>query len=1013
MKVVFLHLSDIHVKNRHCINLNQIHKMVDSLNSMPAFTRVIIVVSGDVAHSGEKAQYDSARNLFGHIITELKKRFGYNLKYDFLCIPGNHDVSHIKEPKSTAELEELRTSNRYDRYIEEELAKQEEFFKLANYNHCFLDNKLFSRKLIDCDGFFIEANMFNSAIFSILNEDKGLHYLPQYCINDYSSSTGADFVITVMHHAPDWFVDNIKNQLERVIYRKSSLVFYGHEHYPGKKEIKVDNCERSIVQAGGCLAENDNWRNSSYHVGVLDTESFVYNHYEFVWDENNMIYKKTNEFKYQMNPKPSREIGITISDDFLKDFKKDAKNSVSANFMDYFVFPRIRSVEKKGDNQDYTQEETFIDEILNRKRLLICGGYNSGKTTLLKKLVLSLYEKGYSVLFCDADNISKTRYERAIKNCFEDMYGSSSVSFAKYEQISKNKKILFVDNADSIKKETFKGFYDYITDNFEYCVFASKQVYDFDLIDKMKAQLNVSNSIHRYHIMPLFSDKREVLIRNLVSIKVEDSEMIEQISCILMDSINAQKKFISNDPDFIIKYVDYYFKNIGEPVSGDSGIFSKVFEANLTNKLSKHASSRMSVDKIFKLLSKIAHYIHFHKAYPINQKQIIEVIDHYVKKYGGEVQYVELINAATESRILVLDIEKNGYRFANKSYLAYFVAREINVQYNETGDDYYLQAILKYSCFGINSDILLFLSYITQNIRILRLILDMATEYTKEWIEFDFDNNMPKYLLEAKTFNVKLPTSSERKEDQEAALNSEIEVEDSIETLDIYDYSEEEAENFVNQLVRAMQLLIVISKCLPNFEHDMLKEDKEKFVDMIYRLPNKIFALWSYEADKHITEIIQFFKEQSQDYYTRQKKLTDDDLVKALQWTSISFLLDLYNACVTFSAKENTLLYLAEFNYSKKITYSLEHLLILEKCSSGNSFTEKSLELFVSEIPSLAKVMISRIVKHAIIYKRNLSMNSIQQLEAKIFSAQKQIFTNKAQKKKELILRHKNRNVNE
>ena len=51
----------------------------------------------------------------------------------------------------------------------------------------------------------------------------------------------------------------------------------------------------------------------------------------------------------------------------------------------------------------------------------------------------------------------------------------------------------------------------------------------------------------------------------------------------------------------------------------------------------------------------------------------------------------------------------------------------------------------------------MFISYITDNVRILRLILDAAVENAKEWNEFDFKDNLPKFLKEQRPHFVSIP----------------------------------------------------------------------------------------------------------------------------------------------------------------------------------------------------------------------------------------------------------------
>lgn len=136
------------------------------------------------------------------------------------------------------------------------------------------------------------------------------------------------------------------------------------------------------------------------------------------------------------------------------------------------------------------------------------------------------------------------------------------------------------------------------------------------------------------------------------------------------------------------------------------------------------------------------------------------------------MNYVEAITAMCNAKVLVSD-GAGGFRFTNRNYLAYYVAREVNNQYNTTGDDTDLQTILKCSCFGINADILLFISYITDNIRVLQLILRMANELTLNWPEFDFDEHMPAYLkANARIQFFHLPPMREKKSERQRSQQS-------------------------------------------------------------------------------------------------------------------------------------------------------------------------------------------------------------------------------------------------
>lgn len=1000
MRIMLLHLSDLHIKDRNSANIFQIGKIADALVSVGACNKIFIILSGDIAFSGEEYQYKTAGYILGTLIKSTIKKLNYKDYIEVLCIPGNHDVKHGDLCRSNAELQKIFKENSYEAHLPIELEKQKDFFNFASFNKCFTDRNAYCRRLIECLGYKFEFNLLNSGIFSIKEEDKGLHYIPQHFINTINTPTGADFVISIMHHAPDWYNDSQKNQIERVLLSKSSLLFLGHEHYLGTKTILYNKEEAVVVHAGGALCNGDDWTKSEFDASILDTESMEYILWKYKWNANENQYESTKHPAIILPRKLSEEKHLRIKENYGKLLCEDMKHDVSNDFRDYFVFPRIQAEANNGmPAKEFTTEDTFIDEIMDKKKVLITGGYNIGKTALLRSLFLKLSKKK-TVVFCDIGSISGKNTDRIIKNNFEDIYGDIPSDYIRFDQMPKENKVLIIDDIDQIKSSDFEKYITSLNEKFEYFIFASKSVLDIDMLERMKGALKVNNHIYKYTIMPFFADKRKELIEKIVSLKVDDKTTVPKTTKILCEAIKTQKRFISLDPDFIINFVDYYCKNIGEVSNNDSGVFGKVFEASLTTAISPYQTSKLSVDKIFIILSKIAHYIHFNKVYPIHISRINTIIDKYNNEYGDSVNPVNVVEIVAKSRIIVC-VDDNTYRFVNKSTLAFFVAREINNQYNDTGDDSNLQYILKYSCFGINQDILLFISYITDNVRILRLIINMTEEFTAKWTEFDLKDNVPSFLKSEKHHDVELPQNNAKEIEEKSEVNNEESLNVQMETVDIYDYSEDDVEKFLNQIIRACSLLIVVSKCLPNFEHNMRKADKDAFVEAIYKLPNKIFNLWATEVDKDKDELILYFKEQSQDYYNRQKKVTDDDILRALQWAAMSFLLDLYNIAVSYSTKDNSSIYLNKYDYKCLKTYSLEHLMMLEKQSACEAFIIESQELVDDVKNPIVLTMTRRIVGHALVFLDDLKYDRRQKLTATFFPT-------KTDQKKLLLQRIKN-----
>ena len=47
MKILFLHISDMHIKNKDGINGFQIKKIADSINQLGAFEQILLITSLD------------------------------------------------------------------------------------------------------------------------------------------------------------------------------------------------------------------------------------------------------------------------------------------------------------------------------------------------------------------------------------------------------------------------------------------------------------------------------------------------------------------------------------------------------------------------------------------------------------------------------------------------------------------------------------------------------------------------------------------------------------------------------------------------------------------------------------------------------------------------------------------------------------------------------------------------------------------------------------------------------
>ena len=168
MKVLFLHLSDAHLKEDTMLSNLNIQAIIKSLVKIGEFDKCILVFSGDITKSGKQNEYKVAEHFFGMLIKGIKDRYSTLKNVLTFIVPGNHDMV-IKEPKrDVAILKEYYKDNKLDEHYYNELEQLSYFYKFANRNKCYCREKIIDSRRIQIDNLSFKINLINSAPFSIL-----------------------------------------------------------------------------------------------------------------------------------------------------------------------------------------------------------------------------------------------------------------------------------------------------------------------------------------------------------------------------------------------------------------------------------------------------------------------------------------------------------------------------------------------------------------------------------------------------------------------------------------------------------------------------------------------------------------------------------------------------------------------------------------------------------------------------------------------------------------------------
>ncbi len=991
MKVVLYHISDLHIEKESDIRVAHIKRMADVLNELRPLDKVILIVSGDIAYAGKREQYDAAYHMFGTLIKEIKDKF--HLRWVDICIvPGNHDVDYDMGDEGHAAIQQKVRNGVTEIMIEDELEKQRNYLNYAKGNHCLDENdKLCCIDTVHCGSKEIKICMLNTALFSTLDEDKGLHYIPKNVMEKMREALDSDINITVLHHAHHWMHESIKNEFEDVLYQYNNIVLCGHEHDIESKVIKK-NGWKVIYLTGGELCNRGNWSDSEFYVNVIDTEKMTMNSLQYIWNRKRRIYNKRKEEKYSLKDMNTKKI-FEMDEEFNSWLYSDQVNSISNNMFDYYVFPDLERIrEYSSVESEFVKEtEDFVNTVIDKKRVVVIGGDSSGKTSLLKKLFIELNNIGYYCLYCDSVLLRNLSLKKLPLTVFRNNYVDIGGSYDEFMQIPKEKKVFLLDNINDIDKTQILSILAYLKEFFGVIVYTAKEIIEFDLAERVKQTAELEDYT-RYKLLPMYMKKRKVLISKIVGI-LDNSADIENMSNNIAGMLKSQRKFYSMNPSFIIQYTDFYLKNFKDAFATDGNIFSKVFENNIINKV-RPVAKRLTVDKILILLDKIAYWCYKEQKSEIAQECICSIIDQYNERHGDEVEYVSLITACRESKILKTSGGENRYRFADKNILSYFIAREIIRLWNDKLDDTDLKNLIKYIRYGINSNIILFITYLTDNLYLIRNILDSTIQYMKDWSAFDIVNvNIPYLALLNGTISLDAPTQQDREKSEEKEKQEDKDeikqYEDSqLIVKDYFDSDIDQCEELCNQLIRSMSLLDIASKCLPGFEHRMEKEDKEKALHIIFNLPAKIFYVWAAQVEEDKKELVEFLLEEYRTAFLDPRdwdKVNEDDMMRYLQMESLSLFLDLLSIPVGNAAKDYTIRYLSNYSENKGLLYQIQMLMAYGKLDMVPEF-----ETYLKSIDSNFKKCIPdymkrRVLRHYLVTSKRISNEKLQQLVSKYF----------------------------
>lgn len=288
MPAVFVHVSDIHFgqekDNQLWIHDDVKQQLIadakEIVASLPGGAAHGILVTGDIAQSGKRAEYERA----GKWLDELAANIGVEI-HRVQMVPGNHDLDRSKLSYSgkqildyiraggTQEYEQI-LANPTDRAAL--LARFEDYGRFSFGYNCPLNNEgafASEMEVTLAPGRVIRFIRFNSSLLCH-GAERDEH--PELMIGARQfvipRTPGVENIVLV-HHPLHWYKD--QDEVREYIRSRARVFISGHEHNPKViVESVEDGTDVMLLAAGATVPDK-----------VDNSFTYTYNIIEFDWDE--------------------------------------------------------------------------------------------------------------------------------------------------------------------------------------------------------------------------------------------------------------------------------------------------------------------------------------------------------------------------------------------------------------------------------------------------------------------------------------------------------------------------------------------------------------------------------------------------------------------------------------------------------------------------------------------------------------------------------------------------------
>ncbi|MBB2405874.1 MULTISPECIES: STAND family AAA ATPase [unclassified Escherichia] len=671
--ILFVNFGDIHLSLKNKSRIEQkISAIIDVIETQKILKRkehVFILISGDIAFSGKKEEYEALSKLFGI----MKDR------YFLIMCPGNHDhnFSDYSEVARNAMLNIPidKIDDAAIAFASSGMEAYKAFEKEFSSFNPIEENELSKRYEIDLSSETFSIVTLNTAWCSKIHERGGDISCPE---NKIIRSIGTPNNIIIFHHPLSWFEPNNSKAIRDIIRTNYSIVITGHEHITDSFKIDAESSTTLMIESlpiddshvsengfitfeiegGDILVSTHIWNGSTYNEGKVILKSDVIESKKSITSNTFEVNKKFYDFL--------QELGVEYIHPSSRKLTLD----------DVFVYPNIRDL---SDDKEQARKMSSSKLINNRggDRIVLIGDEFCGKTTMLKKYYLDTIEKEKLVLYLDGSIIKKSnkKVTKLLNDAITLQYVNKTLAeFMGY----KTEKTLLIDNFHDIKGDvnSLRDFLSPFEKIFDKIIITLSDSSKFAGVDILESS-PFSSDYKQYKILKFGFRLRYELANRWNMLKetcVEERSALihENDSSTKMINTIIGKNYIPSTPFFLLTML----QSIDNEQSSDlkTSSYGYYYQFLITSSLNNASVRKEQLDEIFNYITELAYYFYKKKTKEDSKDNLWDFNHQFCCEYGVQLDFGERFKLLVKAKIMEV-VESDNYRFKYNYVYYFFVAK--------------------------------------------------------------------------------------------------------------------------------------------------------------------------------------------------------------------------------------------------------------------------------------------------------------------------------------------------